>query len=114
MAATAPGRSAARRPEFPFRSGPRPSWTGAVPRFGHENGLGLADELATEFDDFYEDLGSWHGDAAPILAELDRLLERMSGEAGRWTPEALATEPDWQRVRELATAALAVLPEHDR
>ncbi|MFJ9780993.1 hypothetical protein ACIRSS_15500 [Amycolatopsis sp. NPDC101161] len=81
-----------------------------------ENGLGLADELATEFDDFYEDLASWHGDAAPVLAELDRLLARMSGEANAhlWEVEALVAEPDWQRVRELATAALAVLPDHDR
>ncbi|MGK3201162.1 hypothetical protein [Amycolatopsis sp. MEPSY49] len=81
-----------------------------------ENGLAVADELATEFDDFHEDLGRslGHGDAAPILTELDRLLERMSGEAGLWRTEALATESDWQRVREPATAALAVLPEHDR
>ncbi|MFJ1760400.1 hypothetical protein ACIOD2_08795 [Amycolatopsis sp. NPDC088138] len=75
-----------------------------------------ADELALEFDDFYEVIGAWggHGEAAPALAELDRLLARMSGEvnAHLWTPEALVAEPDWQRVRELATAALAVLPDH--
>ncbi|WP_328612570.1 hypothetical protein OHS18_24820 [Amycolatopsis sp. NBC_00355] len=75
-----------------------------------------ADELALEFDDFYEDLGRspGHGEATPALAELDRLLTRMSGEvnAHLWTFDALAAEPDWRRVRELATAALAVLPDH--
>ncbi|NBH03777.1 hypothetical protein [Amycolatopsis sp. SID8362] len=77
-----------------------------------------ADELAMEFDDFYADLGRsiGHGEAAPVLAELDGLLDRMSGEvnAHLWDAEALVTEPDWQRVRELATAALGVLPGHDR
>ncbi|MEA5358694.1 hypothetical protein VA596_04035 [Amycolatopsis sp., V23-08] len=77
---------------------------------------GCADELALEFGDFYEVIGAWggHGEAAPTLAELDRLLTRMSGEvnAHLWTPEALAAEPDWQRMRELATAALAGLPDH--
>jgi hypothetical protein len=76
----------------------------------------LADELAMEFDDFCEDLGRslGHGDATPVLADLDHLLTRMSGEANAhlWRPEALAAEPDWQRVRELATAALGLLPDH--
>ncbi|WP_410669524.1 hypothetical protein [Amycolatopsis sp. cmx-4-68] len=77
---------------------------------------GLADELALEFDDFYEPLGRslGHGDATPVLAELDALLTRMSGEvnAHLWRPDALTSEPDWQRVRELATAALGLLPDH--
>lgn len=75
-----------------------------------------ADELAMEFDDFYADLGRsvGHGAATPILAELDGLLSRMSGEVNEhlWVPEALEAEPDWQRVRELATAALGLLPDH--
>ncbi|MEQ0560469.1 hypothetical protein ABJI51_15380 [Amycolatopsis sp. NEAU-NG30] len=73
---------------------------------------GAADELALEFDDFRESVE--HGAAAPVLAELDRLLTRMSGAANAhlWTAEALTTEPDWQRVRDLAGTALGLLPDH--
>ena len=72
---------------------------------------GSADELALEFDDFRESVE--HGAAAPVVAELDRLLTRMSGEvnAHLWRAEALAAEPDWQRVRDLATTALGLLPD---
>jgi|tagenome__1003787_1003787.scaffolds.fasta_scaffold20806278_1 hypothetical protein len=66
------------------------------------------DELALDFD-----AQPWHDEPHPIqhaLAELDRLLELMSGtnNAELWTPEALHG-PEWQRVRE---AARRVMTSH--
>jgi hypothetical protein len=53
------------------------------------------------------------GPAGPALADLDRALDRMSGEANAhsWTDQALKPATEWHEVRALATLALALLPE---
>jgi hypothetical protein len=70
----------------------------------------LVDELALELD---ETLGAVSDFVAAgwitaseheILKALDGLLEAMSGDdhADQWTPEALETSVEWQKVRALA------------
>jgi hypothetical protein len=78
----------------------------------------VVDELVLEFDQGYRLLATFverdwiDSGAAPALAELDRQLAGMGGDHQRalWTAEALATRPEWDRVRILARAALILLP----
>ncbi|WP_326568946.1 hypothetical protein VSH64_45580 [Amycolatopsis rhabdoformis] len=74
-----------------------------------KDGLRNADELALEFDDW---LVRARDALAPglltLLDELNALLEDMSGPTGPWSFEALATAPEWARVRELASRAFAL------
>ncbi|WP_433795880.1 hypothetical protein [Actinoplanes sp. CA-252034] len=82
------------------------------------SGSAAVDELALEFDEGYGQLPAFVREnwidaaAAPALADLDRQLDQMSGDHQRalWTAEALATRPEWDRVRFLARAALILLP----
>jgi hypothetical protein len=81
-------------------------------------GGAVVDELALEFDQGHRLLPAFVAQgwidaaAAPALADLDRQLDDMSGDHNRalWTAEALATRPEWDRVRFLARAALILLP----
>jgi hypothetical protein len=78
----------------------------------------VVDELALEFDNGFRllpgfvDRGWIDPVAMPALAELDEQLDVMSGDHNRtlWNAEALATRPEWDRVRILARAALILLP----
>lgn len=77
---------------------------------------GLSDEMALEFDDLFaihRGRPSALGPAGGVLVDLDRALERMSGEANAhlWTDQALRSAPEWREVRVLAARALTVLPE---
>ena len=68
---------------------------------------GLADELALEFDDAFAVHRACPGSlgpAGPVLADLDRALDRMSGEANArlWTGQALQSATEWREVRALA------------
>ncbi|MEW2501155.1 MULTISPECIES: sigma factor-like helix-turn-helix DNA-binding protein [unclassified Amycolatopsis] len=75
-----------------------------------KQGLRDADELALEFDGYFAALKhALPADIVAVLAELDALLEEMSGPTGPWSFEALATAPEWVRVRELAARAFALL-----
>lgn len=96
----------------------RLAWTGdAQVEYLHGIGVGgLADELALEFDALFPTSRScpdFQGPAGEVLAELDRTLERMSGEANArlWTDQALRSAPEWHQVRALATEALSLLPD---
>jgi hypothetical protein len=81
-------------------------------------GGAVVDELALEFDQGFRLLPTFVErdwiDAAAVgaLTELDQQLDEMSGDHNRtlWTAEALATRPEWDRVRFLARAALILLP----
>jgi hypothetical protein len=81
-------------------------------------GGAVVDELALEFDQGFRLLSTFVErdwiDAAAVgaLTELDQQLDEMSGDHNRtlWTAEALATRPEWDRVRFLARAALILLP----
>lgn len=74
------------------------------------------DELALELDGVLPAI-SWRGalsDAAlASLKGVESKLAAMSGaaHAGLWSPEGVASEPDWNEVRRLADAAYAQLPE---
>ncbi|GIE82227.1 hypothetical protein Aph02nite_81770 [Actinoplanes philippinensis] len=78
----------------------------------------VVEELVLEFDQGHRllpafvDSGWIDAAAVPALAELDRQLDEMGGDHQRalWTAEALATRPEWDRVRFLARAALILLP----
>ncbi|MEV4600805.1 hypothetical protein AB0K15_25845 [Amycolatopsis sp. NPDC049253] len=75
-----------------------------------KEGLRDADELALEFDEYFAALkDTLPADTVAVLAELDALLEEMSGPTGPWSFEALATAPEWARVREPAGLAFALL-----
>lgn len=79
--------------------------------------VSLVDELALEFDDGFRlvptfiDRGWLKAAALPALAELDEQLGAMSGQhnAHLWEADALTARAEWDRVRALARAALAVL-----
>ncbi len=51
-------------------------------------------------------------DQAAAVIELDTFLDQISGKenARLWTREALRTAPEWEKARELARAALGLLP----
>jgi hypothetical protein len=96
----------------------RLAWAGdAQIEYLHDIGVGgLADELALEFDDrfaVHRACPDSLGPAGGVLADLDRALERMSGEANAhlWTDQALSSASEWHEVRALATLALTVLPD---
>lgn len=82
----------------------------------------LVDELALEFDDGFRlvptfiERGWLDAAALPALAELDDRLGAMSGQhnAHLWDADALTTRAEWDRVRSLARAALAVLARPQR
>ena len=71
-----------------------------------------ADELALEFDDGFPlvpafiERGWLSETALPALVPLDEQLTAMSGGDRLWHAEALAVQPEWDRVRALAGAAL--------
>jgi hypothetical protein len=76
---------------------------------------GSADELALEFDDMFAAHRACPDSLGPVgyvLADLDRALVRMSGDANvdLWTDEALRSAAEWHEVRALAAVALAALP----
>ncbi|MFI5609458.1 hypothetical protein [Amycolatopsis sp. NPDC051903] len=74
-----------------------------------KQGLGNADELALEFDACFAPLKEvLPAETAEVLGELNVLLNEMSGPTGPWSFEALAAAPEWERVRALATRALAL------
>jgi hypothetical protein len=74
-----------------------------------------ADELALEFDDGYVLL--WHFipenwlalDIRPILDEINRLFDDMSGPTGPWSFDELESDPRWEQVRGLAQRALMAI-----
>ena len=71
-----------------------------------------SDELDMEFDDVYQAAKSRiEGRARELADELNGLLDSMSGEEKEhlWTVEALASEAEWERVREVAAALLREL-----
>ncbi|WP_229074925.1 hypothetical protein [Actinoplanes sp. DH11] len=76
-----------------------------------------ADELALEFADglrltpIFIERGWVEATAVPALTQLDDQLNRMSGEAHAhlWRADALFDRAEWDRVRELARAALILL-----
>lgn len=84
------------------------------------HGLGLVelvDELVLQFDDAVVLLPRLSGEhlvseqAAVAVRKVDAHLAQMSsGSADVWSEEAVRTSPEWGRVRELAAAALALLP----
>jgi len=95
----------------------RLAWTSdAQIEYLHGIGVGgLADELALEFDDLFavhRTCPDSLGPAGCVLADLDRTLERMSGEvnAHLWTDQALRSASEWHEVRALAALALTLLP----
>src|SRR4051812_11910536 len=77
-----------------------------------------ADELALDFDNFYQAyVGSFGGELSPeaqaALCAIDESLNRMSGPANAelWTEEAVATHPAWSEVRAQASRALELFGE---
>lgn len=71
-----------------------------------------SDELAMEFDDVYQVTRlRMEGRAGELADELNGLLDAMSGEENEhlWTVEALASEAEWERVRESAAELLREL-----
>lgn len=74
-----------------------------------------ADELALEFDEFYQpfiasdEAGLLLPGQRAALDELDTLLTELSGPDGPWTREALESADAWVRIRALAARVLAVL-----
>jgi hypothetical protein len=72
----------------------------------------LLDELALEFDDEFDRMGSSvdHASSMRALTALDEQLSLMGGpeNAGLWWPEAL-DGAEWSQVRELAVRALSEL-----
>jgi hypothetical protein len=76
-----------------------------------------ADELALELDDSLPALGSLlesgqvTDQQAAAMRRVDEALSQMSGRANRelWTEEGLRHAPEWERVRNLAGEALALL-----
>ncbi|MFD1152177.1 hypothetical protein [Saccharothrix hoggarensis] len=111
--------------EFPVRQALTAALTRlampAADQVAYLGGLGgfigdLTDELALEYGDAYLVVRgrlAEFGPAAPVLTALDQLLDRMSGEANAhlWTRDALAVEPSWAEVRDLASRALTLLPD---
>lgn len=75
----------------------------------------LADELALDFDDLVGlvpsliESGQIAVAAQPLLSQLDAQLALMSSLEEVWDVSALGTNSEWQRVRDLATRALAAL-----
>ena len=72
-----------------------------------------ADELALDFNHWLEVCepileDSQDGDGLALLRAIDDTLDSFSGlqNARRWTLDALAGDPVWERVREQARAAL--------
>jgi hypothetical protein len=72
------------------------------------------DELALEFDAYYapaapimDELG-WSGAVEEALVVLGAQLDSMSGptHASLWTTDALASAPEWAKVRHVAAIAL--------
>jgi hypothetical protein len=71
------------------------------------------DELALDFDDWYQTVFSNVQDELTQeqksrLNSLNQVLEQMSNEANShlWTEEALAKSAEWEQVREIAKATL--------
>jgi hypothetical protein len=72
-----------------------------------------ADELALDFDNFRQAVvtnmeSSLSDEQRDLLATIDVQLDMMSRaqDANLWTEDALVRRPEWQSVRELASAAL--------
>jgi hypothetical protein len=80
-----------------------------------DQSLAVADELALEFDDVFMTVprlvaeGALPAAAVPPLTEIDRLLAEMSDDPSRWDVAALATDPGWASVRQVAQRALTLL-----
>lgn len=77
-----------------------------------------ADELALDFDNFYQAyVGNFGSELSPharaALRAIDESFDRMSGPANAqlWTDEAVATHPAWSEVRRQASRALEVFGE---
>jgi hypothetical protein len=74
------------------------------------------DELALIFDDFMaavpalSEEGLLSAEANRMLQKIDDMLDQMSGPGGPWDAESLKTAADWTRIRELARAAVGLLP----
>jgi hypothetical protein len=74
------------------------------------------DELALTFDDAFRlvpvlvEEGHLDAGVVPDLQAIDEVFSAMSGQqnAGRWSFDALADDPGWITVRELARRVLAV------
>jgi hypothetical protein len=74
----------------------------------------LADELALDFDDHvrlvttFMDHGWLTQTEVASLQTLDRLLDDISGRANAhlWRGDALATRPEWERIRDQARTFL--------
>lgn len=93
----------------------------ATRQLAHLHGLGLVglvDELALQFDDALVLLPRLSSErlvseqAAAAVRKVDAHLAQMSTcSAEVWSEEAVKSSPEWGRVRELAAAALLLLPE---
>lgn len=73
-----------------------------------------ADELGLEFDDAYAAIRPTLPERlADVAARLDRYLASLSDDENTelWTVAALASAPEWQRVRELAKELLSAMNE---
>jgi len=76
-----------------------------------------ADELALQLDDDYPVAWAlrergWLPEAADqMIKEIDGLFKSMSGEAARWTDDAVRSDATWTRLRDLARQALDAMPE---
>src|SRR4051794_33744316 len=77
------------------------------------DGCVKADELALDFENFYQAyVGNFGGELSPdaraTLDAIDKLFDRMSGpvNAELWTDQAVATHPAWLQVRGQAARAL--------
>jgi hypothetical protein len=82
------------------------------------DGCVKADELALDFDNFYQayigNFGSeLSADARAALGAIDESFNRMSDPANAelWTDEAVATHPAWSEVRRQASRALEFFGE---
>lgn len=95
-------------------------WLAADPEaalaVGREIPICTADEIALDINESYEVAREWgllEAPVAALLEEIDRDFEAMSGQehAELWTDEALATSPEWQKQRDRARRALALMGE---
>lgn len=82
------------------------------------DGCVKADELALDFDNFYQAyIGNFGSELSPdarkALRAIDESFNRMSGpeNAKLWTDEAVATHPAWSEVRRQASRALELFGE---
>jgi hypothetical protein len=96
-----------RRFEWSVRALAQPAHTQAqlFPHF-----VCVADELALEFDEWCRALlesphGELKNDQIELITLLDQQLSQMSGPENEelWLDEALASSPEWTRVREIAS-----------